>query len=152
MRSQKPKGLHEVCGRPMVLWPVLAALEAGAGRVVVVDSPEQALADVLPEGVELAVQPESNGTGGAAVAAMAKLDAEAPPASGPSATIVVLSGDVPLVSAEVIKALVRAHLEGGANAGSDSPDHVRPLRAGRGRSHRPVRRPRGVVPIRGQRL
>jgi len=116
MRSQKPKGLHELCGRPMVLWPVLAALEAGAGRVVVVDSPEQALADVLPEGVELAVQPESNGTGGAAVAAMAKLDAEAPPASGPSATIVVLSGDVPLVSAEVIKALVRAHLEGGAAA------------------------------------
>ena len=35
MRSQTPKVLHELCGRPMVLWPVQAALQAGAGRVVV---------------------------------------------------------------------------------------------------------------------
>ena len=39
MRSNTPKVLHELCGRPMVLWPVQAALQAGAGRVVVVDSP-----------------------------------------------------------------------------------------------------------------
>ena len=26
MRSRTPKMLHELCGRPMVLWPVLAAL------------------------------------------------------------------------------------------------------------------------------
>jgi bifunctional UDP-N-acetylglucosamine pyrophosphorylase/glucosamine-1-phosphate N-acetyltransferase len=116
MRSTTPKVLHELCGRPMVLWPVLAALEAGAGRVVVVDSPERALAEVLPEGVELAVQPQPNGTGGAAVAAMSKLDAEAPPGLDPAAPIVILSGDVPLVSADVIGALVRAHLEGGAAA------------------------------------
>ena len=56
MRSNTPKVLHDVCGLPMVLWPVRAALEAGAGRVVVVDSPERALERVLPEGVELAVQ------------------------------------------------------------------------------------------------
>ena len=63
MRSKTPKVLHELCGRPMVLWPVQAALEAGAERVVVVDSPARALEGVLPEGVELAVQPQSNGTG-----------------------------------------------------------------------------------------
>jgi bifunctional UDP-N-acetylglucosamine pyrophosphorylase / glucosamine-1-phosphate N-acetyltransferase len=116
MRSEVPKVLHELCGRPMVLWPVLAALEAGAGRVLVVDSPERALAEVLPDGVELAVQPESNGTGGAAVAAMSKLDSEAPPGFDPAAPIVILSGDVPLISADVIRALVQAHLEGGAAA------------------------------------
>ncbi|HWX97611.1 MAG TPA: bifunctional UDP-N-acetylglucosamine diphosphorylase/glucosamine-1-phosphate N-acetyltransferase GlmU [Solirubrobacteraceae bacterium] len=116
MRSEVPKVLHELCGRPMVLWPVLAAFEAGAGRVLVVDSPERALADVLPDGVELAVQPQANGTGGAAVAAMAVLDSESPPGSDPAAPVVILSGDVPLVSAEVIRALVQAHLEGGAAA------------------------------------
>ena len=75
MRSRTPKVLHELCGIPMVLWPVRAALAAGAGRVVVVDSPARAIQDVLPEGVQLAVQPISNGTGGAVVAAMAELDA-----------------------------------------------------------------------------
>jgi len=69
MRSQTPKVLHELCGRPMVLWPVAAALQAGAGRVIVVDSPERALQAVLPDGVELAVQPRPDGTGGAVMAA-----------------------------------------------------------------------------------
>ena len=39
MRSQLPKMLHPLCGRPLVGWPIAAALEAGADRVVVVDSP-----------------------------------------------------------------------------------------------------------------
>jgi bifunctional UDP-N-acetylglucosamine pyrophosphorylase/glucosamine-1-phosphate N-acetyltransferase len=114
MRSGTPKVLHDLCGRPMLLWPVLAALQAGAGRVVVVDSPERALAPVLPDGVELAVQERSNGTGGAAAAAMAKLDSEAPSGSDSQAPVVILSGDVPLVSAEAISALVHAHRNGAA--------------------------------------
>src|SRR5438477_7627212 len=77
MRSNTPKALHELCGRPMVLWPVQAALQAGAGRVVVVDSPDRALQPVLPEEVELAVQPRPDGTGGAVVAALAHLRAGA---------------------------------------------------------------------------
>ncbi len=108
MRSNVPKVLHELCGRPMGLWPVVAALEAGAGKVVVVDSPARPLAEVLPEGVELVVQPVSNGTGGAVAAAAAAID--------PAAPVVVLSGDVPLVSAAAIAELVAAHLAGGAAA------------------------------------
>jgi bifunctional UDP-N-acetylglucosamine pyrophosphorylase / glucosamine-1-phosphate N-acetyltransferase len=113
MRSRTPKVLHELCGLPMVLWPVRAALAAGAGRVVVVDSPARVLEPVLPEGVELAVQPVSNGTGGAVAAAIEHLDA-----GGPSAgeTVVVLSGDVPLLSAEAIEGLVTAHERGDAAA------------------------------------
>jgi bifunctional UDP-N-acetylglucosamine pyrophosphorylase/glucosamine-1-phosphate N-acetyltransferase len=127
MRSRTPKVLHELCGRAMVLWPVRAALEAGAGRIVVVDSPERALAEMLPEGVELAVQEQPNGTGGAVAAAMARIggvdvssagtnapaagsDAQAP------APVLVLSGDVPLVSAEAIAELVDAHTQSGAAA------------------------------------
>jgi bifunctional UDP-N-acetylglucosamine pyrophosphorylase/glucosamine-1-phosphate N-acetyltransferase len=116
MHSDVPKVLHDLCGRPMVLWPVLAALEAGAGRVVVVDSPARALAEVLPDGVELAVQERADGTGGAAAAAMSQLDSQSPPGSDSAAPVVVLSGDVPLVSAEMIAGLVRAHAEAGAAA------------------------------------
>ncbi|MGA2163482.1 MAG: NTP transferase domain-containing protein [Solirubrobacteraceae bacterium] len=108
MRSAVPKVLHEICGRPMGLWPVVAALEAGAGKVVVVDSPARPLAEVLPQGVELVVQPVSNGTGGAVIAAAQAID--------PAAAVVVLSGDVPLVSATAIAELVAAHEASGAVA------------------------------------
>ncbi len=123
MRSRTPKVLHELCGLPMVLWPVRAALAAGAGRVVVVDSPDRPLADVLPEGVHLAVQPQPNGTGGAVLAAVAQLDVVGSPADGSPADgspadspVVVLSGDVPLISPETIEELVRAHLESSSAA------------------------------------
>jgi len=36
MRSRLPKVLHPLCGRPLLLWPVEAAREAGAERIVVV--------------------------------------------------------------------------------------------------------------------
>ena len=132
MRSRTPKVLHELCGIPMVLWPVRAALAAGAGRVVVVNSPARALQSVLPEGVQLAVQPRPNGTGGAVVAAMAQLGAGVTDGVGGAgdgadgtdgaggadsdAPVVILSGDVPLVSAETISGLVRAHEQSGASA------------------------------------
>jgi len=108
MRSATPKVLHELCGLPMVLWPVRAALAAGAEKVVVVDSPARPCEAVLPQGVDLAVQPQSNGTGGAVQAAAEQVSADAP--------VVVLSGDVPLVSAEAIRELVDAHAVSGAAA------------------------------------
>jgi len=106
MRSKLPKVLHPVCGRPLILWPVAAALEAGAGKVVVVDNPKRRLEDYLPEGVVLAVQPQPNGTGGAVAAAGSHIDA--------ASTVVVLAGDVPLITAAAIDELVKAHEESGA--------------------------------------
>jgi bifunctional UDP-N-acetylglucosamine pyrophosphorylase/glucosamine-1-phosphate N-acetyltransferase len=116
MRSSTPKVMHELCGLAMVLWPVRAALAAGAGRVVVVDSPARALERLLPEGVELAVQERPDGTGGAVRAAMAMLDAGDGPALDAGAPVVVLSGDVPLVSAASIGELLEAHRDSGAAA------------------------------------
>ncbi len=113
MRSATPKVLHELCGLPMVLWPVRAALAAGAARVLVVDSPARAIEPVLPEGVGLAVQPEPNGTGGAVAAAMEHLDASGGPVEG---TVIVLSGDVPLIDAEAVRELAETHEHSGAPA------------------------------------
>ena len=101
MKSKKPKVLHDLLGRPMGLWPVYAALDAGAQKVVVVQSPDKPLEDLLPDGAVAVVQPAANGTGGAVQAASEHIDPQAP--------VVVLSGDVPLVSAEAIRELVGAH-------------------------------------------
>src|SRR3954465_1332831 len=106
MRSSLPKVLHPLCGRPLIAWPVTAALEAGAGKVVVVDNPKRRLEDWLPEGVEVAVQPEPNGTGGAVAAAGTHIDA--------ASTVVVINGDVPLITADALEQLVESHEASGA--------------------------------------
>jgi bifunctional UDP-N-acetylglucosamine pyrophosphorylase/glucosamine-1-phosphate N-acetyltransferase len=108
MRSAVPKVLHEVCGRAMIAWPILAAREAGADRVCVIVSPDRDLSSVLPNGTETIVQPQADGTGGALRAAV--------DAIRDSDTVLVLSGDTPLLSAEEIKGLLAAHTEAGAAA------------------------------------
>src|SRR3954452_2967113 len=109
MRSAVPKVLHPICGRPMALWPVHAALEAGAERVVVVGGPDRALEPVLPPGAELAVQKDPLGTGDAVRAAAEHF-------GDPDTTILVLNGDVPLITAEVLDDLAAAHDAGDARA------------------------------------
>src|SRR3954471_19576115 len=101
MRSSLPKVLHPLCGRPLILWPVTAAQQAGAAKIVVVDNPKRRLEDRLPEGVETAIQPSPNGTGGAVAAAAEHIDSDT--------TVVVINGDVPLITAEAIEQLVEAH-------------------------------------------
>ena len=64
MRSALPKVLHPLCGRPLIaVAGRRRAARPGAGKVVVVDNPKRRLEDRLPEGVEVAVQQEPNGTG-----------------------------------------------------------------------------------------
>lgn len=108
MHSALPKALHPVCGRPMLAWPILAAREAGAGRVAVIVSPHRDLSPGMPGGTETVVQEVADGTGGALRAA-AGVIAE-------SETVVVLSGDHPLVSAEIVRELLDAHAGSGAAA------------------------------------
>jgi bifunctional UDP-N-acetylglucosamine pyrophosphorylase/glucosamine-1-phosphate N-acetyltransferase len=109
MRSSLPKMLHPVCGRPMVTWPVLAARAAGAEDVVAIVSPGIDISTGLPEGSETVEQPVPDGTGGAIRAALPQIEAH----DGP---VLVLSGDVPLVSPEDISSLLAAHAASGAAA------------------------------------
>jgi bifunctional UDP-N-acetylglucosamine pyrophosphorylase/glucosamine-1-phosphate N-acetyltransferase len=108
MRSSLPKMLHPVCGRPMVAWPILAAREAGGGRVAAIVSPGRDISAGLPPEVEIVEQPEPDGTGGAIRAALPLIEE--------SETVLVLSGDVPLISTETIGRLLEAHLASEAAA------------------------------------
>src|SRR5690349_11511869 len=100
MRSSLPKVLHPLCGRPLILWPVSAAREAGAGKIVVVDNPKRRLEDHLPDATDTAIQAAPNGAVGAVTAAAEQLEA--------STSVAVITGDVPLITPEPIAELVSA--------------------------------------------
>jgi bifunctional UDP-N-acetylglucosamine pyrophosphorylase/glucosamine-1-phosphate N-acetyltransferase len=109
MRSRLPKVLHPVCGRPLLLWPVEAAREAGAERIVVVLGPDaEAIRSVLPPDVEVAVQDPPAGTGHAVLQARQALRG--------ARDVIVLSGDHPLLDAGFVTALAERHAVSGAAA------------------------------------
>lgn len=101
MKSATPKMLHDLCGWPLVRWPVEAARAAGADAVIVVGGPDRALEGHLPEGVELAVQERAQGTGDAVRSAAHLIE--------PDDTVIVMNGDVPLITGAALTALVETH-------------------------------------------
>ena len=123
MRSSLPKVLHPVCGRPMVEWVIEAARAAGAGEVVCVTRPGDGVADGLPDTVTVAEQREGEGTGAAVLAARGQ--------ASESGTTVVLSGDHPLVSRELIEHLVETHESAGAAATLLTTEELDPAGYGR---------------------
>ena len=100
MKSSHPKTVHRMLGRPLVAWPVLAAREAGADRVVVVTGAGAAEVNAVVEelGCDIVEQAERLGTGHAT-----RLAVEA--AGIADGVVVVLYGDSPLLRAETIRRL-----------------------------------------------
>jgi bifunctional UDP-N-acetylglucosamine pyrophosphorylase/glucosamine-1-phosphate N-acetyltransferase len=100
MKSRTPKLLHELCGRPMVGYVVDAARQASGIRPLVVTSPATAaIRDALGDDVDYALQAEPRGTGDAVATAIAALPDDVD-------EVLVLSGDVPLVEAELLRELL----------------------------------------------
>lgn len=100
MKSRLPKVLHPLCGRPMLAYVIDAARAATGERPLVVYSPATAaLRDAFAGEADFALQDEPRGTGDALKAALGALPADA-------GELLVLSGDVPLVSAELLTDLL----------------------------------------------
>lgn len=108
MNSAVPKVLHPICGRAMVAWPIAAARDAGVDRIAVIVSPDRDVSPALPTDVEVVPQPVPDGTGGAIRAAREIVAG--------SETVLVLSGDVPLVDAGKIADLLSHHADSDAAA------------------------------------
>ena len=117
MKSDLPKILHPICGQPLALFPIRAALEAGADAVVVVvghgaDRVETALRLALPDApLSFALQAEQKGTGHAVMSAKAALGAAG---VQPDTRVMLLAGDVPLLRAETLRALADAQEKSGS--------------------------------------
>jgi bifunctional UDP-N-acetylglucosamine pyrophosphorylase/glucosamine-1-phosphate N-acetyltransferase len=125
MKSDVPKVLHEVCGRPMLSYVIDAALSVSPERVVVVTGPEQAaIEDVLPVGCERAVQQERRGTGDAVRAGLE-------PLQDFQGDVMVLMGDAPLVDGRFLLDFMDAHAAGGARATVATAVLAEPVHYGR---------------------
>ncbi len=104
MRSGLPKVLHPICGVPMGRYPLESAKSLKPERIVILvgHHAERVKEAFRGEPVGFAHQPEQLGTGDAVAHAMKLLD-------GFKGDVLVLSGDVPLVTTTTLKALVRFH-------------------------------------------
>lgn len=98
MNSGLPKVLHEVCGRPLIEYPILAALAAGAEQVVVVvNSQNRALIEECLKArfaharISVAIQDVPRGTGDAARVGLGAVEL-----AGEDHAM-ILNGDVPLI-------------------------------------------------------
>lgn len=139
MKSDLAKVLHPCLGRPLLDWVLDQAEAAGASRQVVVvgHQREAVVAAVSGRGVEFAVQAEQKGTGHAVQMCREHF-------AGRSGTVLVLSGDVPLLSAETLERLKRTHADGACAATvltaafEDPTGYGRIVRDGEGRVARIV--------------
>jgi bifunctional UDP-N-acetylglucosamine pyrophosphorylase/glucosamine-1-phosphate N-acetyltransferase len=108
MKSAVPKHFHPILGRRMVDWIVAAGRDAGADPLVVVASPATRAA-FEESGVLVAVQEEPRGTGDAVRSARATLE-------GYDGDILVLSGDTPMLTSQLLLELLETHRREGAAA------------------------------------
>jgi bifunctional UDP-N-acetylglucosamine pyrophosphorylase/glucosamine-1-phosphate N-acetyltransferase len=105
MRSQVPKVLHTVAGRPMIGLVLDALRSAGCTQLVVVTAAEDdSVADFVrstaPE-ARIAPQREALGTGHAALSARI--------AAREASRVLIVNADLPLLSAETLRACMAEH-------------------------------------------
>ncbi len=106
MHSDKAKVLHSICNRPMILYVVDAATRIADKSVVVVVGHQADKVKMLvsqESEVLFALQKEQKGTGHAVKTALPVLPER-------STQVIILSGDVPLITADTVNALLDLHL------------------------------------------
>ncbi|MDD5464874.1 MAG: NTP transferase domain-containing protein [Candidatus Omnitrophica bacterium] len=105
MKSELPKVLHPLCGRPMLGY----VLDLVAGLkpkqvVAVLGHKHELVRKIIPKGAKIAIQKKLSGTAEAVKAGLSAL-------KGFKGTVLVLYGDNPLLKKETLKKLLDYHLE-----------------------------------------
>ena len=110
MKSDGAKVLQPLLGRPMCFYPLSRAFEAGAQNVVAVvghqaDEVKKSVSKLFAERpVSFAVQEQQRGTADAVRAAQGALQHE-------KGAVLILYGDVPLITTETLQRLITAYRE-----------------------------------------
>ena len=109
MKSELVKVLHPVAGRPMVRYPVEAALEIGSARILAVAGHQHERVAAALQGlqVDIVLQAEQLGSGHAVLMA-------GPHLQGYAGDVLILCGDVPLITPATLQMFLAAHREGSA--------------------------------------
>ncbi len=115
MRSSLPKVLHQAAGRPMLEWVIDAARAAGCERTLVIvgHGAETVREEIRGDDIQWVLQEEQRGTGHA----LAQVEPHVQGTLG-DALLLVLSGDVPLLTADTIGRLAVAADRGDTGWGS----------------------------------
>ncbi|MCI0545986.1 MAG: bifunctional UDP-N-acetylglucosamine diphosphorylase/glucosamine-1-phosphate N-acetyltransferase GlmU [Candidatus Rokubacteria bacterium] len=110
MRSNRPKVLHPLCGRPMIDYPLRACRALGGRVVLVVGRAAGEVRAHVGEAADLQYveQKERLGTGHALQQARGACPEDA-------SIVLVIPGDVPLLTAETLVPLVDGHRQSGAS-------------------------------------
>jgi bifunctional UDP-N-acetylglucosamine pyrophosphorylase/glucosamine-1-phosphate N-acetyltransferase len=101
MKSETPKVMHKIIGKPMIKWVIEAAQELKPEKIITVIGPDMSDVKDIVSSHDTVIQKERNGTGGALKCALPKL-------KGFNGDVLVLLGDVPLISKKTLKNLVKA--------------------------------------------
>ena len=108
MKSDKPKTLSEVLGRPMLCWVMSALRKAGIDDICVVKGFKKECVEeylsTLDFSVESVFQAERLGTGHAVMMAKDFLKKH-------SGNVVILNGDAPFMDSKTIEDSLKAHIE-----------------------------------------
>ncbi len=109
MKSNLVKVLHQIAGRPMILYTVdLARRITEKGIIVVLGHQTEKIKEVLTgEDLKFAIQKKPLGTGDAVKEALRLIE-------GYSGTVLVLNGDTPLLREETLNRLLQTHQKGKA--------------------------------------
>lgn len=111
LKSDLPKVLHEICGRPMLAWVLDACRAVGVRQcIVVVGHGRERVRDAFADDREITwiTQEPQRGTGHAVMVCREALR--------PFETALVLCGDGPLIRAETLRELLSRHAADGAAA------------------------------------
>lgn len=117
MKSSLPKVLHQAAGRPLLAWVIEAARVAGCEKILVVigHGAERVREEISGDDLGWVLQEEQKGTGHALAQAESAVEGDA--------VVLVLSGDVPLVTPATLDRLASAAEAGwGALAVADLPE------------------------------
>ncbi len=102
MKSERPKVLHEICGRAMIGYALDLVAMAGVKQPVVVTGLDaDAVKAALPKDAKVVVQAKARGTGDAVLAARRAL--------GSTGDVLIIYADAPLLRRGTIQRLVESH-------------------------------------------
>ncbi len=125
MKSDKAKALHELCGKALIKWVCEAAQGAGIDKcVVIIGHKAEQVMEYMGDTVDYVLQEQQLGTGHAVQQAHSYI-------RGTSGTIVVLCGDVPLISSDTIKEAIEYMNNRGFKAVVITADVLDPVGYGR---------------------